>query len=188
MVFDLQFSPLFARDKVLEVCFVFYLQEYARKALDFLWEKRQRSSNLVGVTINIHTGDWVRKGMKVGFKIRPSHPQDGRKYSIFLCEGDRDSILSHFSRIAFAGAGRCKTLISSRIKGSEDFVSRHSPALSLCVCVCVLSLESGTQTPKSCSWNLSSVILGKLCHLCLPLYCVCKMRHQQHFRVTVKGP
>lgn len=38
------------------------LQEYARKALDFIWEKRQRSSNLVGVTINIHTGDWVRKG------------------------------------------------------------------------------------------------------------------------------
>lgn len=38
-------------------------EEYARKALDFLWEKRQRSSNLVGVTINIHTGDWVRKGM-----------------------------------------------------------------------------------------------------------------------------
>ncbi|XP_022364222.1 ER degradation-enhancing alpha-mannosidase-like protein 3 isoform X5 [Enhydra lutris kenyoni] len=33
-------------------------EEYARKALDFLWEKRQRSSNLVGVTINIHTGDW----------------------------------------------------------------------------------------------------------------------------------
>uniref|UniRef100_A0A8C9ER04 alpha-1,2-Mannosidase n=1 Tax=Pavo cristatus TaxID=9049 RepID=A0A8C9ER04_PAVCR len=37
-------------------------EEYARKALDFIWEKRQRSSNLVGVTINIHTGDWVRKG------------------------------------------------------------------------------------------------------------------------------
>lgn len=42
---------------------VVLLQEYARKALDFIWEKRQRSSNLVGVTINIHTGDWVRKGV-----------------------------------------------------------------------------------------------------------------------------
>ena len=47
----------------LKYAFLFLLQEYARKALDFLWEKRQRSSNLVGVTINIHTGDWVRKGM-----------------------------------------------------------------------------------------------------------------------------
>ncbi|CAJ0936687.1 unnamed protein product [Ranitomeya imitator] len=39
-------------------------EEHARKALDFIWEKRQRSSNLVGVTINIHTGDWVRKECK----------------------------------------------------------------------------------------------------------------------------
>ncbi|OBS75963.1 hypothetical protein A6R68_17584, partial [Neotoma lepida] len=45
------------------------LVEYARKALDFLWEKRQRSSNLVGVTINIHTGDWVRKDSGVGAGI-----------------------------------------------------------------------------------------------------------------------
>nr|XP_012591599.1 ER degradation-enhancing alpha-mannosidase-like protein 3 isoform X3 [Microcebus murinus] len=44
-------------------------EEYARKALDFLWEKRQRSSNLVGVTINIHTGDWVRKDSGVGAGI-----------------------------------------------------------------------------------------------------------------------
>uniref|UniRef100_A0A8D0HG28 alpha-1,2-Mannosidase n=1 Tax=Sphenodon punctatus TaxID=8508 RepID=A0A8D0HG28_SPHPU len=44
-------------------------EEYARKALDVLWEKRQRSSNLVGVTINIHTGDWVRKDSGVGAGI-----------------------------------------------------------------------------------------------------------------------
>uniref|UniRef100_A0A674IHQ0 alpha-1,2-Mannosidase n=2 Tax=Terrapene triunguis TaxID=2587831 RepID=A0A674IHQ0_9SAUR len=44
-------------------------EEYARKALDFLWEKRQRNSNLVGVTINIHTGDWVRKDSGVGAGI-----------------------------------------------------------------------------------------------------------------------
>uniref|UniRef100_A0A8C5MLJ0 alpha-1,2-Mannosidase n=1 Tax=Leptobrachium leishanense TaxID=445787 RepID=A0A8C5MLJ0_9ANUR len=44
-------------------------EEYARKAMDFIWEKRQRSSNLVGVTINIHTGDWVRKDSGVGAGI-----------------------------------------------------------------------------------------------------------------------
>ena len=37
-------------------------QEHARRALDFLWEKRQRNSNLVGTTINIHSGEWVRRG------------------------------------------------------------------------------------------------------------------------------
>lgn len=37
-------------------------QEHARKALDVLWERRQRGSNLVGTVINIHNGDWVRRG------------------------------------------------------------------------------------------------------------------------------
>ncbi|KAG9343451.1 hypothetical protein JZ751_013615, partial [Albula glossodonta] len=37
-------------------------EEHARRALDFLWEKRQRNSNLVGTTINIHSGEWVRRG------------------------------------------------------------------------------------------------------------------------------
>ncbi|XP_028666532.2 ER degradation-enhancing alpha-mannosidase-like protein 3 [Erpetoichthys calabaricus] len=41
----------------------------ARRALDFLWEKRQRNSNLVGTTINIHTGDWVRRDSGVGAGI-----------------------------------------------------------------------------------------------------------------------
>uniref|UniRef100_H3A0Q9 alpha-1,2-Mannosidase n=1 Tax=Latimeria chalumnae TaxID=7897 RepID=H3A0Q9_LATCH len=44
-------------------------EQHARKALDFIWEKRQRSSNLVGVTLNIHTGDWVRKDSGVGAGI-----------------------------------------------------------------------------------------------------------------------
>lgn len=30
--------------------------------MDVLWEKRQRGSNLVGTVINIHNGDWVRRG------------------------------------------------------------------------------------------------------------------------------
>lgn len=32
--------------------------------MDFLWEKRQRNSNLVGTTINIHSGEWVRRGKR----------------------------------------------------------------------------------------------------------------------------
>lgn len=39
-----------------------YAQAHARRAMDFLWEKRQRNSNLVGTTINIHSGEWVRRG------------------------------------------------------------------------------------------------------------------------------
>ncbi|KAF4077055.1 hypothetical protein AMELA_G00203660 [Ameiurus melas] len=44
-------------------------EEHARKALDVLWEKRQRGSNLVGTVINIHNGDWVRRDSGVGAGI-----------------------------------------------------------------------------------------------------------------------
>ncbi|KAG7257031.1 hypothetical protein CRUP_029255 [Coryphaenoides rupestris] len=56
----LEFAALsrFTGDPVFEV--------HARRALDFLWEKRQRNSNLVGTTINIHSGEWVRRGEATG--------------------------------------------------------------------------------------------------------------------------
>lgn len=44
-------------------------EDHARKALDVLWEKRQRGSDLVGTVINIHNGDWVRRDSGVGAGI-----------------------------------------------------------------------------------------------------------------------
>ncbi|XP_041862190.1 ER degradation-enhancing alpha-mannosidase-like protein 3 isoform X1 [Melanotaenia boesemani] len=44
-------------------------EDHARRAMDFLWEKRQRNSNLVGTTINIHSGEWVRRDSGVGAGI-----------------------------------------------------------------------------------------------------------------------
>ncbi|XP_028274016.1 ER degradation-enhancing alpha-mannosidase-like protein 3 [Parambassis ranga] len=44
-------------------------EEHARKALDVLWERRQRGSDLVGTIINIHNGEWVRKDSGVGAGI-----------------------------------------------------------------------------------------------------------------------
>ncbi|POI30175.1 hypothetical protein CIB84_006075 [Bambusicola thoracicus] len=74
---------------------VLLLQEYARKALDFIWEKRQRSSNLVGVTINIHTGDWVRKDSGVGAGIDSYYEYLLKAYVLL---GD-DSFLERFNTV-----------------------------------------------------------------------------------------
>ncbi|XP_076860429.1 ER degradation-enhancing alpha-mannosidase-like protein 3 [Brachyhypopomus gauderio] len=59
----LEFAALsrFTGDPVFEA--------HARRALDFIWEKRQRNSNLVGTTINIHSGEWVRRDSGVGAGI-----------------------------------------------------------------------------------------------------------------------
>uniref|UniRef100_A0A8C4GDY8 alpha-1,2-Mannosidase n=1 Tax=Dicentrarchus labrax TaxID=13489 RepID=A0A8C4GDY8_DICLA len=41
----------------------------ARKALDVLWDRRQRGSDLVGTVINIHNEEWVRRDSGVGAGI-----------------------------------------------------------------------------------------------------------------------
>lgn len=59
----------------------FCLQAHARRALDFLWEKRQRNSNLVGTTINIHSGEWVRRGEAESYT--PTHPK--HETNVVIC-------------------------------------------------------------------------------------------------------
>ncbi|RXM98419.1 ER degradation-enhancing alpha-mannosidase-like protein 3 [Acipenser ruthenus] len=44
---------------------------HARRALDVLWEKRQRGSDLVGTVINIHNGDWVRRAVTCALPLAP---------------------------------------------------------------------------------------------------------------------
>ncbi|OXB55745.1 hypothetical protein ASZ78_004228 [Callipepla squamata] len=68
-------------------------EEYAQKALDFLWEKRQHSSNLVGITINIHTGVWVCKDSGVGEGIDSYYEYILKAYFLL---GD-DSFLERFN-------------------------------------------------------------------------------------------
>lgn len=41
------------------------MQEKARKAMDYLWQQRHRGSDLMGLTINIHSGDWIRRGQLI---------------------------------------------------------------------------------------------------------------------------
>ncbi|XP_057675561.1 ER degradation-enhancing alpha-mannosidase-like protein 3 [Corythoichthys intestinalis] len=44
-------------------------EEYARRTLDVLWERRQKGSDLVGTVINIHNGEWIRRDSGVGAGI-----------------------------------------------------------------------------------------------------------------------
>ncbi|KAK7895621.1 hypothetical protein WMY93_020946 [Mugilogobius chulae] len=44
-------------------------EKHARKALDVLWSKRQKESDLVGTVINIHNGEWIRRDSGVGAGI-----------------------------------------------------------------------------------------------------------------------
>lgn len=55
------------------------LQANARKALDVLWERRQRGSDLVGTVINIHNEEWVRRGEGTGTTHAHSRTHEYRR-------------------------------------------------------------------------------------------------------------
>ncbi|KAI1715825.1 glycosyl hydrolase family 47 domain-containing protein [Ditylenchus destructor] len=41
-------------------------EEKARRAMDFLWNQRNRGSDLMGTVLNVHSGDWVRRDSGIG--------------------------------------------------------------------------------------------------------------------------
>ena len=38
----------------------------AKKAMEVIWERRHQGHDLVGTTINIHSGEWTRRDSGVG--------------------------------------------------------------------------------------------------------------------------
>lgn len=40
-------------------------EQKANHALNALWDKRNVASNLMGTVINVHNGDWLRRGMLI---------------------------------------------------------------------------------------------------------------------------
>lgn len=76
-------------------------QAHARRALDFLWEKRQRNSNLVGTTINIHSGEWVRRG-----ETKLTHPKHKQLCSYTDKLGkSQDRIMMFFVTVPLTDSG-----------------------------------------------------------------------------------
>nr|XP_015211811.1 PREDICTED: ER degradation-enhancing alpha-mannosidase-like protein 3 isoform X1 [Lepisosteus oculatus] len=74
-------------------------EEHARRALDFLWEKRQRNSNLVGTTINIHSGEWVRRDSGVGAGIDSYYEYLLKAYILLGDERFLERFNTHYASI-----------------------------------------------------------------------------------------
>lgn len=66
----------------------------ARKAMDYLWRNRNRSSDLIGTIVNIHNGDWVRRDSGVGAGVDSYYEYLLKAYILF---GD-DMYLKRFNR------------------------------------------------------------------------------------------
>ena len=62
MCTGINITEILCKVPVIMQIYVFILQAKAHRAMDQLWRYRHRSSNLVGTVINIHNGEWVRRG------------------------------------------------------------------------------------------------------------------------------
>ncbi|XP_055897620.1 ER degradation-enhancing alpha-mannosidase-like protein 3 isoform X3 [Biomphalaria glabrata] len=69
-------------------------EEKSRKAMDYLWSQRHRSNNLMGMVINIHNGDWVRRESGVGAGIDSYYEYVLKTYVLL---GD-DTYLNRFNK------------------------------------------------------------------------------------------
>lgn len=47
----------------------YLFEQYADRALDYLWERRHRQSNLMGTILNVHSGDWIVRESGIGAGI-----------------------------------------------------------------------------------------------------------------------
>ncbi|GIZ05091.1 hypothetical protein CEXT_573722 [Caerostris extrusa] len=69
-------------------------EEKARVAMDYLWQQRHRTSDLMGTVLNIHNGDWIRRDSGVGAGIDSYYEYCLKAYILL---GD-DVYLERFNR------------------------------------------------------------------------------------------
>ncbi|CAI2356432.1 unnamed protein product [Caenorhabditis sp. 36 PRJEB53466] len=62
-------------------------EKVAKKAMDFLWQQRHRSSDLMGTVLNVHSGDWIRRESGIGAGIDSYYEYTLKAYILL---GDTD--------------------------------------------------------------------------------------------------
>ncbi|XP_041368922.1 ER degradation-enhancing alpha-mannosidase-like protein 3 [Gigantopelta aegis] len=71
----------------------------AQKAMDFLWNQRHRTSDLMGMVINIHNGDWIRRESGVGAGIDSYYEYVLKAYILLGDETYLDRFNKHYDAV-----------------------------------------------------------------------------------------
>ncbi|VDN01700.1 unnamed protein product [Thelazia callipaeda] len=74
-------------------------EEKARKAMDFLWAQRHRSSDLMGTVLNVHSGDWIRRDAGIGAGIDSYYEYCLKAYILLGDEGYLYRFNKHYDAI-----------------------------------------------------------------------------------------
>ncbi|ESP01710.1 hypothetical protein LOTGIDRAFT_139192 [Lottia gigantea] len=71
----------------------------AHKAMDYLWQQRHRSTDLMGTVINIHNGDWIRRESGVGAGIDSYYEYVLKAYILLGDESYLDRFNKHYDAV-----------------------------------------------------------------------------------------
>ncbi|EGT59356.1 hypothetical protein CAEBREN_21992 [Caenorhabditis brenneri] len=74
-------------------------EKKARKAMDFLWQQRHRSSDLMGTVLNVHSGDWTRRESGIGAGIDSYYEYTLKAYILLGDESYLDRFNKHYEAI-----------------------------------------------------------------------------------------
>ncbi|ULT80455.1 hypothetical protein L5515_016666 [Caenorhabditis briggsae] len=74
-------------------------EKKARKAMDFLWQQRHRSSDLMGTVLNVHSGDWTRRESGIGAGIDSYYEYTLKAYILLGDESYLDRFNKHYDAI-----------------------------------------------------------------------------------------
>ncbi|KAK0404440.1 hypothetical protein QR680_017456 [Steinernema hermaphroditum] len=74
-------------------------EEKARKAMDFLWERRHRGTDLMGTVLNVNSGDWVRRDSGIGAGIDSYYEYCLKAYILLGEDHFLDRFNTHYSAI-----------------------------------------------------------------------------------------
>lgn len=74
-------------------------EEKARIAMDYLWQQRHRSSDLMGTVLNIHNGDWIRRDSGVGAGIDSYYEYCLKAYILLGDDLYLDRFNKHYSAV-----------------------------------------------------------------------------------------
>ncbi|CAF0742825.1 unnamed protein product [Adineta ricciae] len=76
-------------------------EQYADRAMSYLWERRHRQSNLMGTILNVHSGDWIVRESGIGAGIDSYYEYLFKAY-VLLGEKNNDYLSrfeEHYSSI-----------------------------------------------------------------------------------------
>ncbi|CAF3956559.1 unnamed protein product [Adineta steineri] len=79
----------------------YLFEQYADRAMSYLWDRRHRQSNLMGTILNVHSGDWISRESGIGAGIDSYYEYLFKAY-VLLGEKNNDYLSrfeDHYSSI-----------------------------------------------------------------------------------------